>query len=202
MLRDIDSCIKKYNLSKENKDGFLNLRKDYNEGERAPIRFYTLICYAFNYQIRFNRDGEYNMPFGKNRSCFNSSLRQKFVDFAEALHGKDCSFTNVSFEQFEFEDFDSSDFVYCDPPYFNSVASCNERNGRTEGHEQKLLELLDKLNDKGIKFGLSNNLKYKNLLLDEWKNKYRIHYLSANYSNCNYHKSNKEPDVEVFITNY
>ena len=51
-------------------------------------------------------------------------------------------------------------------------------------------------------FALSNNLKYDNPLLDEWKNKYNVHYLNGDYSNCNYQKKDKSADCEVLITNY
>lgn len=202
LLKEIDGYIEKYSLSKENREGFLELREDYNSGERTPIKFYTLLCYAFNNQIRFNKNNEYNMPFGKDRSSFNPTLQQKFVDFVEVLHSKDITFLSESFETFDFEDLDSNDFVYCDPPYFNSVAAYNENGGWTEEHEEMLLTLLDSLNDKGVKFALSNNLKYDNPLLDKWKDKYKVHYLNGDYSNCNYHKIDRSKDVEVLITNY
>ena len=202
LLSEIDSLIEKYNLSKENAEGFNQLREYYNEENNSPIVFYTMICYAFIYQIRFNQNGKYNMPFGKARSSFNPSLRQKFIEFVEELHNKNITFLSESFETFNIEDLDSNDFVYCDPPYFNSVAAYNEQGGWTEEHEEMLLILLDSLNDKGVKFALSNNLKYDNPLLDEWKNKYNVHYLNGDYSNCNYHKIDRSKDVEVLITNY
>ena len=202
LLSEIDSLIEKYNLSKENAEGFNQLREYYNEENNSPIVFYTMICYAFNYQIRFNQNGKYNMPFGKARSSFNPSLRQKFIEFVEELHNKNITFLSESFETFNIEDLDSNDFVYCDPPYFNSVAAYNEQGGWTEEHEEMLLILLDSLNDKGVKFALSNNLKYDNPLLDKWKDKYKVHYLNGDYSNCNYHKIDRSKDVEVLITNY
>ena len=202
LLSEIDSLIEKYNLSKENAEGFNQLREYYNEENNSPIVFYTMICYAFNYQIRFNQNGKYNMPFGKARSSFNPSLRQKFIEFVEELHSKNITFLSESFETFNIEDLDSNDFVYCDPPYFNSVAAYNEQGGWTEEHEEMLLILLDSLNDKGVKFALSNNLKYENHLLDKWKDKYNVHYLNGDYSNCNYHKIDRSKDVEVLITNY
>lgn len=202
LLSEIDALIEKYNLSKENAEGFNQLREYYNEENNSPIVFYTMICYAFNYQIRFNQNGKYNMPFGKARSSFNPSLRQKFIDFVEVLHSKDVAFLSESFETFNIEDLDSNDFVYCDPPYFNSVAAYNEQGGWTEEHEEMLLSLLDSLNNRGVKFALSNNLKYENPLLDKWKDKYRVHYLNGDYSNCNYHKIDRSKDIEVLITNY
>ena len=142
------------------------------------------------------------MPFGKDRSSFNPTLRQKFIDFHKRLNEIDCSFLNIPFERFDFSDFAEGDFVYADPPYFNSVATYNENGGWTEEMENKLLETLDTLNDKGVKFALSNNLKYDNPLLDKWKDKYIVHYLKHDYSNCNYQKKDRSADCEVLITNY
>ena len=97
---------------------------------------------------------------------------------------------------------EQGDFLYCDPPYFNSVATYNEQGGWSEKDEKDLLELLDEVNKQGIRFALSNNLKYNNPLLDEWKNKYNVHYIDGNYNNCNYQKKDKSKDIEVLITNY
>lgn len=202
LLSEIDNYINTYSLSKENKDGYLTLRSDYNSGIRTPMKFYTLLCYAFNNQIRFNSKGEYNMPFGKNRSSFNPSLRKKFIAFADRMQELNCTFLNISFDEFNFSTLTEEDFIYVDPPYYNSVASYNENGGWTEENEKTLLEILDLINDNHIKFALSNNLKYENPLLDEWKDKYTIHYLNGNYSNCNYQKKDKSKDMEVLITNY
>lgn len=127
LLTEIDSLIKRYDLSKENAEGFNRLRDYYNEENNSPIVFYTMICYAFNYQIRFNQNGKYNMPFGKKRSSFNPTLRQKFINFVEVLHRRNCTFCNCTFDEFDFSVLSSEDFVYCDPPYFNSVATYNEQ---------------------------------------------------------------------------
>lgn len=202
LLFEIDGYIEKYELSKKNKEGYLRLREDYNNGIRSPMKFYTLLCYSFNNQIRFNKNGDYNMPFGKDRSSFNSTLRQKFIDFHRRINDIYCIFLNIPFEKIDYSSLSSSDFLYCDPPYLNSVASYNEQKGWTEEHERRLFYVLDMLNKKGVRFALSNNLKYENLLIDKWKNKYSIHYLNSDYSNCNYQKKDKSKDIEVLITNY
>lgn len=70
-----------------------------------------------------------------------------------------------------------------------------------------MLELLDNLNDRGVRFALSNVFESKgksNDILKEWANKYNIHYIDANYGNCSYQKKDtgKDSTIEVLITNY
>lgn len=205
MLEDIDGYIDYYQLSKTNRDGYVALREFYNNSEvKDPLVLYTLICYAFNNQIRFNSKGEYNMPFGKDRSSFNDALRQKFIDFCTAIQQKDIVFTNADFREYRDYGFSKNDFIYCDPPYFNSTATYNEKDGWTEKDENDLREMLCELSFKGIRFALSNNAACNTTLVG-WaeRNGFNVHCISANYSNCNYHKKDKgAADIEVLITNY
>lgn len=193
---EIYGCNSNNGLSGYNKWKYINLRKDYN-AQPDWIKFYTLVSYSFSNQIRFNSKSQFNMPCGKRD--YNLSLQGKLKLFVQELHKKKIQFYNIDFGKYNFK---IDDFVYCDPPYFNSVATYNEQCGWNEEHENLLLNILDELNKKGIRFALSNNLKYDNQLLDKWKNKYNVYYLSGNYSNCNYQKKDKSKDIEVLITNY
>ena len=203
-IRMIEETINEYNLSKENKEGYLELRSYYNEGNKDWYIFYTLIAYAFNNQIRFNKKGEFNIPFGKDRSDFNPALKQKFRDFSDTIHNKNIKFTNYDFRKLSVDKLKENDFVYLDPPYLITDATYNM--GWNEEAEKDLLSLCDRLNEKGIKFAISNVLEHngsKNEILINWSKKYNINYLNYNYSNCNYHKKdNGHKSVEVLITNY
>lgn len=206
-LSEIDKIINKYSLSKTNKEGYLKLRQDYNNGNKEWYIFYSLICYAFNNQIRFNNKREYNMPFGKDKSSFNPTLRDRFIKFVNQLHIKNIDFMNIDFKEFNINLLSENDFVYCDPPYLISCATYNEKDGWNETKEKALLVFLDILNSKNIKFALSNVITDKNKtneLLKEWSKKYNIHYLNNTYNNCNYQKINKNKGItqEVLITNY
>lgn len=192
-------CNSSDGLSKYNSCNYIRLRHDYNKDKNWKL-FYLLIIYSFSNQIRFNSSGQFNMPCGKRD--YNKSLQTKLKIFVEELHRRDCLFFNAPFDKFSFDELDEYDFVYCDPPYFNSVATYNENGGWTEEHERALLANLDELTQRGIRFALSNNLRYNNPLLKEWKTKYDVHYLNGDYSNCNYHKIDKSKDIEVLITNY
>ena len=203
-IKMIEEIINEYDLSKENKEGYLELRKAYNDGNKEWHIFYTLLAYSFNNQIRFNKKGEFNMPFGKGRSSFNPTLKKKFEDFSNAIHNKNIKFTNNDFKKLNIDKLKDDDFVYLDPPYLVTEATYN--TGWNEETEKELLSLCDRLNEKGIKFAISNVLEHngsKNEILINWSKNYNVNYLDYNYSNCNYHKKdNGHKSIEVLITNY
>jgi DNA adenine methylase len=169
-----------------------------------------LTCYAFNHQIRFNSSHEFNTPFGRERSAYNDSIERNIDLFCTALKSKNVVFSTYNFADFDFTGFDDRDFVYCDPPYLISNGSYNDgKRGFkdwTECEERALLALLDKLDEKGVKFALSNVFYHKgasNDLLIGWSSRYTINYLDKTYSNCSYHfKDRGAKTVEVLITNY
>lgn len=208
LINYIEKTISIYNLTMQNKDGYNDFRSAYNKSEtKFPIDLFILICYSFNHQIRFNNKGEYNMPFGKDRSCFNNNIKKNLIEFSEVLHNKNIVFTTNDFNEIKVEKLSKDDFVYCDPPYLITCASYNERDGWNEKNERSLLALLDKLNDNGIRFALSNVMSNKgkvNEILNEWSQKYNVHHLNNTYSNCSYHAKDKTKETtdEVLITNY
>jgi DNA adenine methylase Dam len=206
-LHILKNTINTYKLSKINEEGFKKIRKDYNCGKTTWNIFYAMITNAFNYQIRFNKNGEYNMPFGRNRSSFNPTLEKRFVKFGNKLKDINIKFTNNNYKTLDINKLNKNDFIYCDPPYLISCASYNENNGWNEEKDNLLLHILDKINKNNVKFALSNVLESKgksNDILKDWSKKYNIYHLNNTYSNCNYHTKNKSKNSsdEVLITNY
>lgn len=206
-LMTLKETIDKYQLSKINEEGFKQIRQDYNEGNKSWDMFYAMLTNAFNYQIRFNKNGDYNMPFGRNRSSFNPTLEKNFINFINKLNEKDIVFTSEDFAKFDFSKLTKDDLVYCDPPYLITCASYNEQDGWNETKERQLLDLLDSLNERGVKFALSNVLENKgktNEILKEWSKKYTVHHLNNTYGNCSYHAKDKSSNTtdEVLIVNY
>lgn len=206
LLEELDGIIAEYGLNKTNKEGYLRLREDFNTGGRSSMKFYALVAHSFNYQIRFNRKGEFNMPFGKNRSSFNPSLRQKFIEFKEALDEKTLSITSDDFRDFKLNGYGFQPFIYCDPPYLITTAAYNEQGGWTETDERDLLTFLDNLNRQGIYFALSNVLEHKNrhnTILAKWSENYNVIDLDHSYANANYQSTKRNSKTrEVLITNY
>lgn len=210
IICQIEEIVKDYSLTLENAEGFNKLRSDYNNPQYntydTNIMLYVLICFSFNHQFRFNSKGEFNMPFGKDRSRWNDAMKKNLINFQKVITDKDILFINKDFRELKIDKLNSNDFVYCDPPYLITCATYNEKDGWNEQCERNLLELLDRLNENNVKFALSNVLFSKgktNDILIEWSEKYNVHHLDYTYSNCSYHTKDKtsKPD-EVLITNY
>jgi DNA adenine methylase len=209
LLEEINHLINEFDLSLFNQKGYNQLRSEYNSS-KSPMKLFTLTCYSFNHQIRFNSKHEFNAPFGINRSCFNDRIKNNLIRFCNQLKSKDVEFSNLSFENFRVTDLNSKDLVYCDPPYLITTGSYNDGkrgfNGWTETEELLLLQFLDTLDELGVKFALSNVLEHKgvkNQILIEWSKKYNVHRIDSNYENSNYQSKNTEfKSLEVLITNY
>ena len=218
LIGQIEEIIKTYGLTIDNMEAYNKFRNDYNslktsQGNYSPlssyninILLYVLICYSFNHQYRFNSKGEFNMPFGKERSQWNENMKNNLINFHRQIKEKDIVFLNKDFRQLKVDKLGINDFVYCDPPYLITCATYNEKDGWNQECEEDLLNLLDELNTKKIKFALSNVLYSKgktNDLLIEWSKKYNVHHLDYTYQNCNYHTKDKtNKSDEVLIANY
>ena len=209
LLKKIKERIETYSLSQTNAEGYNALRAEYNKS-KSLLDLFVLTCFSFNHQIRFNSKHEFNTPFGKDRSSFNDSIERNLILFCDALHKKNIILSTGDFRDFDISKLSSGDVVYCDPPYLITTGSYNDgKRGFkdwTETEDADLLSLLDKLNDRGILFALSNVFAHKgqtNDALIEWSKKYNVLYIDKTYSNCSYHfKDRGTKTVEVLITNY
>ena len=197
-------CNSSEGVSRINKKPYLKLREDYNKN-KTPLLFFTTIIFAFSNQIRFNSKGEFNVSV--NKRDFNNNIKNNLIRFLNKMKEIEVFFYNEDFTKLKINTLSQNDFVYCDPPYLITCANYNENGGWDESRENELLNLLDSLNYKGVKFALSNVIENKgktNNILKEWAKDYNIHYLNNSYGNCNYHTKDKSNNstIEVLITNY
>ena len=208
MLDYINATIVEYSLSEDNPLTFKFFRNIYNTSPyRNPLDLYVLICFSYNYQLRFNNNYEYNGGHGTNRSKFNSNLEKRFKSSISRLQEKEVSFTNQHFTKYK--NISHNSFVYCDPPYLLSTASYNDGRRGYGGwnikEEKQLYNYLTKLNENSILFGLSNIIRKNNITnnyLNDFinKNNLVVHEIKSNYNNCSYNKRKSET-VEVYVTN-
>ncbi|MDE6128553.1 MAG: DNA adenine methylase [Lachnospiraceae bacterium] len=199
-------------LGRYNKEPFIELRQNFNEEKNRDASYYlllyTLIIFSFNNQIRFNREGKFNLPVGKRD--FNAKMQRKLSDFIDRLKCVSCVFSCVDFRNFDISALTGEDFVYMDPPYLITCATYNEKDGWNETAERNLLGFIDELHSHGIRFALSNVLRSKgkeNRILIEWAaanaDRYHVKRLDYDYANSNYHTKNRDKNSEeVLIVNY
>ncbi|MDR3306577.1 MAG: Dam family site-specific DNA-(adenine-N6)-methyltransferase [Endomicrobium sp.] len=199
-------------LKQFNAEGYSKLRSFYNERALNTKRdnavcLFTLLVFCFNNDLRFNSVGKFNMPVGK--TDFNKSIRKKLTSFKYGVNNKDVDFSQNDFKILKDLDLNRDDFVYIDPPYLITNAVYNESGSKwDEVKETELLSVLSYLDDRGIRFALSNVLKKgdeENKILSSWIkiNKFNTHYINYHYRSSSYNKKDRAtPEEEILITNY
>lgn len=201
----IEKLIQQFGLETNNKESFVAFREHYNQSStHDPIELYTLMMFAYNHQMRFNKKGQFNLPVG-NRGCTSN---KNIPQFSNAI--SDIVLSQKDFRELDVANLGYGDFVYADPPYLISTAVYNERNryagGLSESEDSDLFHLLDELNQNKVKFALSNVFYHKgkeNKTLVNWAKNYNTHYLNFDYNNSSYNRKNTDrKTVEVLITNY
>ena len=222
-FKNVEKIIKKYHLSRSykedlipaslkkewkktyfarfNKEGYEKLRVRVNKNiKNDPLILYILLIYGFNRMLRFNGGGKFNLPVGN--VDFNKNVVRALDNYFGFVVDKKIKFTTKDFRKFfEENNYAKDDFVYLDPPYL--ITSSEYNKFWDEESESDLLNLVDKLHKKGVKFALSNVTHYngyKNDLLIKWMKKYKVHKIKSNY--ISYHNNGKKEIKEVLITNY
>ncbi|WP_263671560.1 Dam family site-specific DNA-(adenine-N6)-methyltransferase [Campylobacter sp. IFREMER_LSEM_CL1904] len=192
--------IKTY-YAKYNKLAYEKLRKDFNNDKNNILYLYILLIYGFNRIIRFNSKGNFNLPVGN--VDFNINVYNALKNYISFMQKNKIHFENNDYINFINKiHFENNDYVYLDPPYLISNSEynkfCNISN------EIALYILLDELNLKNIKFGITNLIHHKgqtNEILKTWSQKYKIFNINSNYISFN-NNTIKTDSKEIFVTNY
>ncbi len=122
-------------------------------------RFIYLNKTCYNGLFRVNRAGEFNTPFGhyKTPNIVNEPALRAVSLY---LNENNIIYTSQDFEKF-LANVEKGAFVYLDPPYDPVSLSSNFTGytslGFDRGEQIRLKNVCDELNQKGIKFLLSNS---------------------------------------------
>ncbi|MGL5023238.1 MAG: DNA adenine methylase [Cetobacterium sp.] len=194
--------FKKTYYSKYNKEAYTFLKNMYNQNKcKDSLVLYILLIYGFNHMIRFNKNGVFNLPVGN--VDFNKNVFEALKNYIQFSLQNDINFENKDYLDFmETKILTNDDFVYLDPPYLISSSEYNKL--WNEDKEKELYDFLDELNNKNIKFGVSNLLTHKgreNIILKNWMKKYKVYEIKSNYIS-RFDNSIKNDSKEVYITNY
>jgi DNA adenine methylase len=184
-----------------NKSGYDRLKLNYNQSdEKDLLKLYLLIIYGFNRMLRFNSKGQFNLPVGN--VDFNRNVYSALNDYFKYVTTKHIKWHNLDFSNFlNSIKYKESDFIYLDPPYLITFSEYNKLWNPQE--EIALINLLDGLNKKDIKWAISNVVTYKdrqNTIFNRWVKKYNTYTIKSNY--ISYHNNSRKLIKEVLVTNY
>lgn len=191
--------VKTY-YAKYNKKSYMKLREDFNEDKADLLKLYILLIYGFNRMLRFNGNGDFNLPVGN--VDFNQNVVNALNYYFEYVSERDISYSSLDFEEFLSKlKISSDDFIYLDPPYLISFSEYNKLWNEKE--EIRLLKCLDELDKRNIRFAVSNIIRHKNMyneLFDTWAKKYNVIDITSNY--ISFHDNTQKGSYEVLVTNY
>jgi DNA adenine methylase len=143
-----------------------------NDALDSAKRFYYQRKTCFRGMLRYNRNGKFNIPFGRYKTINYSDLKNKNYEYL-------LSKTEILNEGFEyvFETYnDENNFMFLDPPYdseFTDYGYC--QFGKEE--QKKLAELFKNTKIKCLMIiGKTNFIEelYKDYIVDEYDKKYRF----------------------------
>ena len=182
-----------------NKESYIKMREDFNRNNNILL-LYLLVIYGFNRMLRFNSYGNFNSPVGN--VDFNKNVYEALELYFEYVLNKNIKLHSMDYEEFiERVIPTSNDFIYLDPPYLITNSEYNKL--WNEESEIRMIKILDQLNEKNIKFAISNVLYHRkktNGTFNEWAKKYNIVKIKSNY--ISYHDNTKKDSIEVLVKNY
>lgn len=126
-------------------DGYAHYRlvKSRFNAEHSPFDFIFLSRAGFNGMMRFNRKGEWNIPFCKKPNRFApayiTKICNQIASAQRVIMQSHWEFQTRSFVE-TIEQAQAGDLIYCDPPYFGRYV--DYYNGWTAGDEEALYNAL------------------------------------------------------------
>lgn len=219
-IEHIKNRIEQFNLPtygiEKGTDGYEKFEKNYydfrlfynQQKEKNYLDLYTLTYFSFSNLIRFNKKDEFNMPYGHR--CFLSKEHDINIQLAyNVFNSRNITMLNKNaFDILSEIKENKNQFIYLDPPYSNTLAIYNEQRangGWNIDDDNKLFKELDRLNNLGIKWAMSNVLEnkgVKNTHIEKWAvdNNYKI----IDFHNKEYAALGKgnAKTREVLIVNY
>ena len=180
----------------ENENLYYKMRELFNYPSEEYLRsvvYFFINKTSYSGMIRYNKTGEFNVPFGRYTSFNTNLITESHVNLLKRteIHNKDYK------EIFEMANED--DFMFLDPPYdcvFNDYGNLELEDGFNESEHERLAEEFKKLKCKALmiigKTALTEKL-YKDYIVDEYHKNYavnirnrfkndKIHLVIKNYS--------------------
>lgn len=178
-----------------NEELYYSMRQEFNYPTGRYLDgtiYYFINKTAYSGMIRYNRIGEYNVPYGRYKN-FNTNLLNE--NHHELL--LDTQIMNTDYSQI-FELATPRDIMFLDPPYdcvFNDYGNLELEEGFNEDEHRRLAKNFRNLNTRALmvisKTRLTEEL-YRNYIVDEYDKNYSV----------NIRNRFKNSAVHIVIKNY
>lgn len=184
------------NLEQSGAQYYKEMRDKFNQNG-DPLYFLFLNRSDFNGMIRFNRQGQFNVPFCKKPNRFAKAYVTKICNqissVSNIIQGKDWTFMCCPWQKV-FEHVSENDYIYLDPPYIGRDTSYVG-----EWPESEAIQLADYAHKTPANVCLSmwkeNEFRKNEHLFDYWSD---FNWYEQNHF---YHigakESNRHPMIEV-----
>lgn len=151
------STSKQYYVNGIDKDKFITLRDEFNK-TRSPYLFLYLNRHCFNGLTRYNKNGNFNVPFGDyDKVYFPEEEIKKFKSKFTGINFKNTSFNDPSY----YTDLGKGDVVYFDPPYLPASDTADftayTKEGFSMDQQRELADICQTLAAKHVKVIVSNH---------------------------------------------
>ena len=180
---------------------FRLVRNRFNQ-EHSPYDFIFLSRAGFNGMMRFNRHGDWNIPFCKKPDRFAPAYVTKICNQIEhvsrIIKHKQWEFNNVPFVD-TIERAEPGDIIYCDPPYFGRYV--DYYNGWTEQDEHELFEALSRTRAKFILSTWHHNDFRPNEMIERYWNRFNVTTCEHFYHGGG-HIENRHAIIEALVFNF
>lgn len=191
-------------LANADEEGYAHFRKvrDRFNAEHSPYDFIFLSRAGFNGMMRFNRHGDWNIPFCKKPGRFSPAYVTKICNqieqVARIIKKREWEFNNVPFAE-TIERAEAGDIIYCDPPYFGRYV--DYYNGWTEQDEHELFEALSRTRAKFILSTWHHNDFRPNEMIERYWDCFNITTREHFYHGGG-HIENRHSVVEALVFNF
>ena len=178
------------------------LVRDRFNRDHQPLDFLFLNRAGLNGMIRFNRKGEFNIPFCRKPQRFAQAYITKIVNqvsyVSRLFKAKDFTFKRQNFKKTIYEA-GAGSIIYCDPPYIDRYV--DYYSGWDGEQEKELYQALSTASSKFILSTWHHNDFRKNEYIDSLWNRYNI-LTREHFYHVGAREENRNPMVEAIVTNY
>lgn len=188
-------------LLEKGEDHYYEVRDRFNK-HHSPLDFLFLNRAGFNGMIRFNRKGEFNIPFCRKPQRFAQAYITKIVNQVSCLE-KLLRTKNFAFKCQDFsvtiKEASSSDVIYCDPPYIDRHV--DYYSGWNESNETSLYNSLSDFSGKFILSTWHHNDFRENEYIKTLWSKFNI-LTKEHFYHVGGKEENRNPVVEALVINF